>query len=232
MTTGPVVVVGAGGHAREVFQILLSCRHIGMDVEPLGFIDEAPWAEGALLEGFPILGGLEWFAGAAQPLPAAVCALGNPSTCRSLSARVRAYGVEFASAISPAAWVADTARIGRGSMVFPNVVVSTGVVLGEHVALNVAATVSHDTMVGDFSSIGPGAHLAGNVTVGRACFIGMGANVIHGVSIGDEAVIGAGATVLQDVPARVTAVGVPARVIGPASALPLGDGRSAGRVRT
>ena len=48
--------------------------------------------------------------------------------------------------------------------------------------------------------------------VGRATAIGLGASVIHGVTIGDDTVVGAGAVVLRDVPERVVAYGVPARV--------------------
>ena len=65
----------------------------------------------------------------------------------------------------------------------------------------------------NFCNINPGAHLAGNVTVGEGCYIGMGANIIQGISIGPWSIIGAGAVVVRDIPANVTAVGVPAKVI-------------------
>jgi sugar O-acyltransferase (sialic acid O-acetyltransferase NeuD family) len=221
MTVGRVVIVGAGGHAREVLQILLTCKQKGMDVEPLGFLDETPSPDGRVLEGLPVLGNLEWFGSAGRPTARAICAVGSPSDCRSLAERVRALGIEFASAVSPFAWVAASARIGRGSMVFPNAVVSAGAMIGDHVSLNVAVTVSHVTVVGSFSSVGPGAHLAGNVTLGQGCFVGMGANVIQGVSVGEGSVIGAAATVLEDLPAGVTAIGIPARVVGPATRSPL-----------
>jgi acetyltransferase EpsM len=51
------------------------------------------------------------------------------------------------------------------------------------------------------------------VNVGEGCYIGMGANVIQGKSIGDWTVVGAGAAVVTDLPANVTAVGVPAAVV-------------------
>ncbi len=53
--------------------------------------------------------------------------------------------------------------------------------------------------------------MSGDVTVGNRVFIGVGAVVVPGCVIGDDAVIAAGAVVVGDVPAGVTAKGVPAR---------------------
>ncbi len=47
--------------------------------------------------------------------------------------------------------------------------------------------------------------------------IGAGAKVLGGVTLGEHAQVGANAVVLIDVPARMTAVGIPARVVVSAS---------------
>ena len=96
---------------------------------------------------------------------------------------------------------------------FPHAIANTGSSLGDHCIVNVGATISHDTNVGRYVNINPGAHLAGNVSVGEGSYIGMGAKVIQGRSIGKWTVVGAGAVVTTDLPANVTAVGVPAKVI-------------------
>jgi acetyltransferase-like isoleucine patch superfamily enzyme len=51
------------------------------------------------------------------------------------------------------------------------------------------------------------------VRLGRATAIGIGASVIHEVTIGADTVVGAGAVVVGDLPERVVAYGVPARVV-------------------
>lgn len=51
------------------------------------------------------------------------------------------------------------------------------------------------------------------ISVGDNVWLGGGAIVCPGVSIGDDAVVGAGAVVTRDVPARVVAVGNPARPV-------------------
>ena len=50
-------------------------------------------------------------------------------------------------------------------------------------------------------------------TLGNNVYVGAGAKIIGKVQIGDGARIGAGAVVLIDVPAGVTAVGNPARLV-------------------
>jgi len=52
-------------------------------------------------------------------------------------------------------------------------------------------------------------------TIGNRVYIGAGAKIIGKVSVGDGARIGANAVVTQDVPDNCTAVGVPAKIIGP-----------------
>jgi acetyltransferase-like isoleucine patch superfamily enzyme len=51
------------------------------------------------------------------------------------------------------------------------------------------------------------------ISIGRGVWIGARVTVLKGVSIGDGAVIGAGSVVTSDIPARVLAAGVPARVL-------------------
>jgi serine O-acetyltransferase len=53
--------------------------------------------------------------------------------------------------------------------------------------------------------------------LGKNVNIGAGAKVLGAVTVGDGASVGANAVVLKDIPAGAVAVGIPARVIGPAA---------------
>jgi acetyltransferase-like isoleucine patch superfamily enzyme len=91
--------------------------------------------------------------------------------------------------------------------------VQPGTSIGQHVILNTAATVDHDSIVEDFVHIGPGCNLAGNVAVGEGTFFGIGSRAVPGCRVGPWTTVGAGAAVVHDLPANVTAGGVPAKVI-------------------
>lgn len=209
MTTKRVVIIGAGGHAREVADIM----RMQSATEVVGFIDDNNLLHGNQIDGLRVLGDWTWFESVDLAQISTICAVGSPHTSRRLVRRAESLGLSFAQVISPLAYVSPYAQLGTGITVFPHAVINAGAVIGSHSILNVAATVSHDSTIGRYTNLNPGVHLAGNVKTGEGCYIGMGANVIQGRSIGAWSVVGAGACVTSDLPANVTAVGVPARVI-------------------
>jgi serine O-acetyltransferase len=82
-----------------------------------------------------------------------------------------------------------------------------------------------DCVIGDDSIIRQGVTLGNRYLdrpfdapkLGARVNVGAGAKIFGNVTIGDDANIGANAVVLCDVPAGVTAVGLPAKVISPKS---------------
>jgi acetyltransferase-like isoleucine patch superfamily enzyme len=53
------------------------------------------------------------------------------------------------------------------------------------------------------------------VRIGARCWIGANVHILRGVTLGDDVVVGAGSVVTRDLPSRVLAAGVPARVLRP-----------------
>jgi sugar O-acyltransferase (sialic acid O-acetyltransferase NeuD family) len=122
--------------------------------------------------------------------------------------------------IDPTAVVDSTVRIGRGTVVLPGAVVQVDTTLGEHVIVNTCASVDHDCQIGNFVHLAPGVHLAGEVTVKIGSFVGIGAVAIQRIAVGAWTTVGAGAVVVRNLPDRVVAVGVPARIKGAPEADP------------
>jgi len=208
-----VVIIGAGGHGREVADILRHQSQNGNGLSLLGFIDENRTLHHQTVDDLPVLGDWSWFDGVDRSEVAVICGLGSPQITKRLAQRASSIDLDFVNAISPLAHVSPFARLGQGIVMFPHAIANTGTFLGDHCILNVAATISHDTKLGRYVNINPGVHLAGNVSVGEGSYIGMGAKVIQGMSIGEWTVVGAGAVVTAELQANVTAVGVPAKVI-------------------
>jgi len=208
-----VIGMGAGGHAKILVEIL---RSLGT-WDLVGFTDQRPDLKGSSFLGVPILGddGLlptlraEGIEGAFI----GVGAIRDVGVRKKLFALADGYGFEMITLVSLAAYVAPSARLGRGVAVLPGAVVNTDVRLGDNVVVYSGAIIEHDSVIGDHVHLSPGVHIAGGVCVEAEAFVGIGASIIQGIRIGAGAVIGAGAAVIRDVPAGSRAVGVPARIL-------------------
>lgn len=124
---------------------------------------------------------------------------------------LEAGGLVPGTVVHRSAFVAEDARVGRGSQVLALAAVCVESVLGRACIVNTGATVDHECVLGDGVHVAPGAHLAGEVEVGDYAMIGTGAVVLPRIRIGTDAVVGAGAVVTADVEAGAVVVGNPAR---------------------
>jgi len=94
----------------------------------------------------------------------------------------------------------------------------TGVVIGETSIIGDDVTLYHDVTLG---GVAPSVDSQSQVNVKRhptledGVIIGSGAQVLGPITIGEGARVGANAVVHKDIPAGVTAVGIPARVVMP-----------------
>lgn len=206
-----IVILGAGGHAREVLDVYDACNAAGQGpYEVLGFLDDSVEA-GTVVNGRPVLGPMEWLAG--RPDVLAICGIGDPAVRRRVVRRVGAAGARFHTVVHPGVTQTRWVEIGAGTLVTAGCILTNRVRIGSHVHLNLSATVSHDAIIEDFVTAAPGVHVSGSVTLREGCNLGTGAAVIQGLTVGAGALIGAGAVVTADVPENAVAVGVPARVV-------------------
>lgn len=113
--------------------------------------------------------------------------------------------------ISNRAYLGKKNVIGMGAVICPGSVITTNVLIGYFVTININCTIGHDVEIDNFCTIAPGVHISGGVKIGDKTYIGTGAVIREGVKIGCNCTIGMGAVVTKDVPDGETWVGVPAR---------------------
>jgi sugar O-acyltransferase (sialic acid O-acetyltransferase NeuD family) len=199
-----LIILGAGGFAKEVFDWFMHAR----GYEATAFYDDEPREK--MLMGRPVLSSFEGLAG--SPF---LVAVGDPETREKL-----VESAKFAGLVPSYPLVHPTVVIGRHSVVESGAILCPGVVLGPMVQvgdfaiLNLHTTVGHDSQVGAYATLSPGVNVSGNVQVGRRAYVGTNAAIREGLSVGDASVVGMGSVVVRSVPAGARVMGNPARQQG------------------
>lgn len=207
-----LLIVGAGGFARETAAAALAGDRAGPLWRVLGFVDDDPAVHGTRRVGLPVLGGLDVLA--EHPHAAVVVCAGNPRDYASrlrLTRRLGLPGDRYATVRHPAAEVGAGCAVGPGCVLLAGAVLTADVTVGAHVAVMPQAVLTHDDRVGDFATLASGVRLGGGATVGRGAYVGAGALLREGVTVGAWSLVGMGSVVLGDVPPGEVWAGVPAR---------------------
>jgi sugar O-acyltransferase (sialic acid O-acetyltransferase NeuD family) len=206
-----MILLGGGGHAKEVLQILL---HNGHAESEIVFFDDTETDSQNVFDRYPFIKSEDELAFRFKSAPKFVLALGSPL------ARKKLYDLAVGLGGTPCDVVSKTAitssirySYGAGLNIMHGVLISEDVDIEDGVLLNAFCHVHHGASVGEFSEISPKALILGDAKVGKFSQIGAGAIILPKVRIGDNAVVGAGAVVTRDVPDNCLAVGVPAKII-------------------
>lgn len=193
-----IVVLGTGGHATVVGDILLllgyeiyacvgssppnskvfdNCLYIPTDENLVSIL---PNDEVWLVNGLGLL----------------------PSTKHIRSKVIEFYetqGYEFISVISPTALISPFSNVEQGAQILDRAVVHAETRVGKHTIVNTAAIVEHHCVIGCSVHIAPNSTVCGGVKVGDFCHVGAGSVVIQGVEIGSNSLVGAGAVLTKSI---------------------------------
>jgi sugar O-acyltransferase (sialic acid O-acetyltransferase NeuD family) len=208
----PLIVIGAGGHAKGLIDILhrqqrqiIGCTGINKGLNGTEVMREK------------VIGvdeDIYDYAPREIRLVNGLVSIGTSNRRKEIFELYSKAGYIFETLIHPSAVVSEEVGFAQGVLVMAGAVIMPGVHVAKNVLINMSATIDHDCNIGAHVHIAPGAVICGAVSIGSGAFIGAGAVLIQGVTIGRDAVIGAGAVVTKDVPAKQRMVGVPVRRIG------------------
>ncbi|SHJ50129.1 acetyltransferase [Paramaledivibacter caminithermalis] len=204
-----IILIGAGGHAKVIIDILNKDK----DYEIIGCLDKNYKYKPKIL-GYDVMGDDSIISRLYNSgIRYAFVALGDNRLRYKISENLIAEGFSLINVISKNAYISDFVKLGYGIAIMPGVVINANTIVGNNTIINTNASIDHDCSIGDNCHVAPGSSLSGYVNVENGAFLGTGCNVRDGVKIGKWSIIGVGSAVVKDIPSYSLAYGVPAKII-------------------
>ena len=208
----PLVMLGAGGHANVLAELLLAeGRSIIAVVSPKEVTDSSPLLGIIRLTSDESV--LETYQPEQVELINGVGSIPNNDMRLELFNYFSKHGYYFTSVISPYAMLSKSIIIAEGVQIMSGAILQSNASIGVNSIINSGAIIEHDCSIGAHNHIAPGVTLSGGVITGRQVHVGTGANVIQGIEIGHQAIVGAGCTVVRDVPTNQVIIPAHNRVL-------------------
>lgn len=211
-----IVVVGAGGQARETEWIIRDINARRPEYEFLGFVVTNLQRLGEHDSRDRILGDYQWLRDNRGSFDALALGIGTPAARLKVAAELECeFGPEFwPPLIHPSAvYDAETCRFAHGVLVSARVVGTVNLDLHPFSFANFGCMLGHEAVLRRAAVVMPGANISGGVVISDGAMVGTGAQVLQYVCIGTGATVGAGAVLTEDVPPGETWVGVPAKAL-------------------
>ncbi len=190
-----IVIIGAGDLGKELVWLIEDINKRKPSYLILGFLDDDESKTGKEFFGYKILGTTEKLNEMkSDPHILAVIAIQDGDIRRKIAEAHRDF-TSWETIIHPAATVAPTVSLGKGSIVFPQVTISVDSRLGTFGLYYINSTVCNDCVLGDYVSVMTGVSVSEHVSIGEGSYLAAGCCVYPHKAIGKRVQIAVGATV-------------------------------------
>lgn len=205
-----IIIVGAGGHAQIVIDI----------IEKQGKYNIVALIAGSSekknnLFGYPIkIGDDQLELLFKQGITNIAIGIGGfrDNTVRiEVFERVKKIGFNLPPIVHPNAVLGKSVVIGEGSVVFAGVVLNPLVTIGINSIVATSSSVDHESNIGNHVLISAGVTIGAFATIGDCTLIALGAKVISGINISNNVLVAAGSVVVKNIEAHKIVFGIPAK---------------------
>lgn len=166
-----VSIIGAGGLGRDMASIMQNDTKFDFE----GFWDDN-FNRSANSRKWNLLGNIDDLCNSKFEHNI-IIGVGNPSLRFKLYERlVNLPIIKFVSWIHESVIIADmeTVKIGEGSFIFPNCMLTTNVEVGANTIIHAYTSLHHDVSIGGHSVIMPGVKISGGASIGKRSYLHTG----------------------------------------------------------
>jgi sugar O-acyltransferase (sialic acid O-acetyltransferase NeuD family) len=209
-----IVVIGAGGFAREVKWLIEEIDRATPGFAFVGYVVSDLAKVGEHDSRAKVLGEFSWLRANRSSFDGLAIGIGTPGTRLKVS---RELLPEFPPEYWPALvhpsvhYDRATTVIGEGALLCAGTVGTVNLRLRPFCLVNLCCTLGHEADIGEGCVLNPTVNISGGVALEEGVLVGTGAQVLQYLRVGAGATIGAGSVVTKDVLPGATVVGIPAR---------------------
>ena len=204
-----LIIIGARGYGREVYNWATQCREYNTEWRIKGFLDSDPNVLDKFEYSVPILSSVEEYE--VQSNDVFICALGSIEHKKKYALHILDKGGSFISIIHPTANINNNTQIGVGCIICPFVTISNECVINEFVTIQSYTAIGHDCIIGKWCHINAQSFMGGYAQLENGVTLHTKATILPSLCIGKGATVGAGSIVIKNVKPGITVFGNPAK---------------------
>jgi len=204
-----LLIIGARGYGRELFNLATQCEGYKRDWLIKGFLDDKSDA----LEGFnypvSIISSVEEYI--VEENDVFICAIGSVNHKKKYAEMVLKKGGEFINLIHPSVIIHGNTKLGTGLIMMAYSSISNECEVGSFVTFMPYSTVGHDCKISNFCHIGTYAFMGGYSELEANVTLHTRATIFPRVKVGRGSIVGINSMVLKNVKQGITVYGNPAK---------------------
>lgn len=187
------ILIGKGGHSTEVS---ISLHSIG--IMNITCLDENEFIEKFKDNLFEV---------------EVMVAVGDSNLREQIVSRLP-LETQYFSFVHPTACIMDKSiKIGDGSFIGPNSILTTKINIGSHTLLLRGNSIGHDCNIGNFLSMMPNSVISGNNNIGNNFYLGTNSSTKEKINIGNNVKVGLNSGVVNNLNESGVYGGVPVKKI-------------------
>ncbi|MBR1928250.1 MAG: sialic acid O-acetyltransferase [Paludibacteraceae bacterium] len=203
-----LVIIGAGGMGRTLYDSARESVGYGIDYEIKGFIDDNIHS----LDGFhnypPMLGTIAEYV--PQKNDVFVSSIGGGARKKCIESVV-CKGGQFITLIHSTARIGSNVQIGEGTTIGAFTTIGADAKVGKYNMIQSYSVIGHDSQIGNYNRIDTHVTLVGGTIVEDEADIHTGAMISHNVVIETHSRVAACSFVIRKVKSGTTVMGNPAK---------------------
>lgn len=205
-----LIIIGAGGFAREVFDMANYCYGNDKDFKIKGFLsDSASDIESMgyppildTISNYKIVEGDVFF-----------CGIGSVIDRKKCVEIILSKGGDFINLIHPNVVISPSVKLGVGVAIKAFCVLASDVVIGDFSFLQSSVIMGHDVEIGKYCQINSFSFFAGCSRIHDQVLVGAHSKFIQSAEAEELSVVGMGSLIIRKVKSNTTVFGSPAKEI-------------------